>query len=44
MIVFDRKRWGGGKPGGAYIRQLAMIAERGNRAQLPANAFTVEVK
>jgi len=43
MIVFDRKRWGNGKPGGAYIRELAMIAERGNRPQYPAAAFTIEV-
>lgn len=43
MVVFDRKRWGGGKPGAAYIREIAMVAEHGNRRQWPAAAFVVEV-
>lgn len=44
MIVFDRKRWGNGKPSASYIREIAMVAERGNRRQWPASVFTMDLK
>lgn len=44
MVPFDRKRWGNGRPGGSYLRDLAMTAERGNRSRLPAHAFTLDIK
>jgi len=44
MSVFDRRRCGNGKPSASYIRDLAMVVERGNRQQLPAAAFVLELK
>lgn len=47
-IKFDKKRWGGGKPGAAYLRQLAKMRERESLESLSRigyqpRAFDVEI-
>ena len=47
-IKFDKKRWGGGKPGAAYLRQLAKMKEKESADSLSrigyhARAFEIEI-
>lgn len=48
-IKFDRTRWGAGKPGAAYLRQLAKMKQNDSAEQLSrmgyhARAFAIEIK
>ncbi len=47
-MVFDRKRWSAGKPGAAYLRDLAIKRQKNSAERLSqmgmTYAFRVEIK